>query len=66
MTVKEFCSKLNGDDLITINKPDGGFASGYVNEMNDYYNEIIKHISASVHCRALKKNNNILYELDVN
>lgn len=65
MTVGDICKYLNKDDLIVITKPDGAFVSGFVEEMFEYFDKVIKHIGASISCRSLKWNNNIAYEFDV-
>lgn len=65
MTVGEFCKYLNLNDLIIITKPDGGFASGFVADIRDYFDEEILHISADKYPCALKINKNIGYKIDV-
>lgn len=63
--VGQFCDLLNEDDVICLVKPDGGFASGMVKEMKDYFDEEIIHLSANRSPIAYRKNNCILYNLDI-
>ena len=65
MTVGDFCKYLKPDDFVIITKPDGGFASGFVTDMSQYFDEEILHISADKYTFAFKVNKNIGYELDV-
>ena len=65
MTVGEFCRYLNPDDLIILTKPDGSFASGYVTDMSEYFDETVLHISADIYSRAFKKNKNVGYEIEI-